>query len=402
MANQQKFIYFPSFSSKYSLLKKDEMKVGNLDTVRFYDDRFPEKYRHKYFLITAGAFFDKKNTNIREQLGLQDSLVFGDSGGFQIAAGTIPWNLDIRDRIFHFLEENGDINMNLDIPPKLKYFGRFEECLRISIDNFKYFQKKQSGKTKFLNVIQGDVDVSSYDRWYAAVKDLEFNGWGIGSTLLQHYNAIYVTALFLKNREFEHKYNHYMHFLGTTSPFNYLIYAVIQNNLNKYYPHCVVTTDSSTPLLQPVYGNWAHTINYKTLNFNYIWVGNKGSVKYIDDAKLPCIFEDCPICSNISYNDIANYKTHTEFAIHVGWHNLFLFTKGVDWLSDLVYGGTDVLKGFFTHDIICMMKSIDEMFEKPEDAMKIFFKYKKLYVKLSNALEKEADKNILADEELFA
>ena len=399
----KRFIYFPSFSSKHSVLKKDDFEIGDLKTIRFYADNFPEKFRHKFFLLTAGEFLYKKS-NIRQELGLEDSFVFGDSGGFQIASGALEWSEEIKDKIFEFLIANADLAMNLDIPPKLKYFGYFEKCLDISYENFKYFEKRienENPSTKFLNVLQLDVSEDSYDVWYNKMKDFHFKGWGVGGTLKQHYNALYVLALFLKNREFEKKHNEYIHFLGTTSPFNFLIYAVIQKNFNKLYPHLTVTTDSSTPLLQPVFGNWAHSINWKLLNFNYLKTGSKNR-KYNIHSKLPCVLENCPICSNITYNDLTNYNTNTEYTIYAGWHNLFILVKAVDWTCDLVYGGNDVLENFFPPNIVKLIKSIDEMFQKPEDAMKIFFKYKNLYKELSNAMDKGANKTLIDKNNLFS
>ena len=64
-------------------------------------------------------------------------------------------------------KELGDIIIR---PPRLKYQGQYKECLDISRDNFKYFADNQSGKTKFLNVIQGD-DAETYEYWYHQVKD---------------------------------------------------------------------------------------------------------------------------------------------------------------------------------------------------------------------------------------
>jgi hypothetical protein len=52
--------------------------------------------------------------------------------------------------------------------------GRFQEALDISLDNFKYFEKKQSGKTNFLNVIQGTF-TDEYSTWYHKFKDFDFN-----------------------------------------------------------------------------------------------------------------------------------------------------------------------------------------------------------------------------------
>ena len=50
------------------------------------------------------------------------------------------------------------------------------------MENFKYFNENQSGKTKFLNVLQGEDD-TTYKEWYDAVKGFDFQGWSIGGTV---------------------------------------------------------------------------------------------------------------------------------------------------------------------------------------------------------------------------
>ena len=237
MSDKKKFIYFPSFSSKESFLKKDDFKMGDLETIRFYDDRYPEKFRHKFFLLTAAAFYKKKE-HTRTALGMQDTFILGDSGGFQIASGAIKYLNEsisvkemVRDQLFDWLENNSDLAMNLDIPPKITLAGQFEMALDLSIENFKHFENKQSGKTKFLNVLQMGNGLQTYDKWYNATKDFEFKGWGIGGTTKQHYNSIYVMAMFLKNKELEKKNIEYLHFLGTTSPFNFLVYAAFYSDV---------------------------------------------------------------------------------------------------------------------------------------------------------------------------
>ena len=414
MTQHKQFLYFPSFSSKASLLKKDDMSFGTpgtpsfVPTIRFYDDRYPERWRHKYFLLTA-AMFHKRKTSIREDLGMQDTCIFGDSGGFQVANGSLKWDKSLLESIFRFLEAESNIAMNLDIPPKIDYTGKFRECLEISVENFKYFADHQSGKTKFLNVLQMDGQTDDFHIWYDAVKDFEFNGWGVGGTLLQHYNSLYVTALLLSEREFEKKSCEYLHFLGATNPFNFLIYACIQKNFVKYYPHCTLTTDSSTPLYQTTYGNWAHTINYNAWNYHWIWMPPKKRANlYVEGARLPCMLDNCPVCSNITYSDLKHYDTSDQFAVRIGWHSLAVFQKSLEIITNIAHllgdveGMDSTLMGFADNDIIMMMKSIDEMFEKPEDAMKVFHKYSKLYMKISNKFGKKVDPNLVNSDELFA
>jgi hypothetical protein len=383
MDTNKRFIYYPAFSSICEFLKRDSLKIGSLDTLRFYDDRFPERYQHKYFLLTAGVLYDQMN--IREELGLDEKcIVFGDSGGYQIAQGTLEWNVGLRQKIFQFLERNSDVAANLDIPPNEEYRGRFDECLEISKQNFRYFNDYQSGKTKFLNVLQAEDAIEQYIEWYDAVKGFDFNGWAIGGTLPQHYNAIFVTALLLQNREFEKKSCEYIHFLGATSPANFWIYAAIQKNLNRYYSHTTVTTDSSTPLMQPVYGNWIHSLNVKTWSFNKLWVGNDGSFRYNKEADLPCIFDGrCAICANIKWKHLASYTSHEQFSVMMGWHNLFMFIESVNQISDIIYSGNDVLRGLVSLYMIKALKVIDEMFDNPEDAIKIFYHHRRLFATVS-------------------
>ena len=88
---KKKLVYFPSLSSgAYASPLTKDMEVAPGVPYRFWDDRTPEKWRYKYFLMTAGHLY--KKDSIRQTWGLQDSLVFGDSGGFQIATGALKWD----------------------------------------------------------------------------------------------------------------------------------------------------------------------------------------------------------------------------------------------------------------------------------------------------------------------
>ena len=123
---KNRIIYIPSLSAGAyaSYLKNNREIVPGLCS-RFYDEKFPEKFRYKYFLVTAGHRY--KKMNYVQEHGLQNSFVFGDSGGFQIANGTLDWNLTLRDQIFNFLENNSTVAANLDIPPKIEKAGQLQE-----------------------------------------------------------------------------------------------------------------------------------------------------------------------------------------------------------------------------------------------------------------------------------
>ena len=252
-------IYYPSLSAggcAGDFKNNKEVKPGL--TSRFYSKEFPEPWRHPYFLITAGHHY--KWMDARQRYGLEEDVkVMGDSGGFQLATGAIKWDPKFKETIFQWLEQNCDIGVNLDIPPRVKYDGKFYECLDISYDNFKYFAENQTGKCKFLNVVQGN-NVNEYDIWYNRVKDFDFNGWSIGGT--QKGIALFMAALvpMLKHREFEKERNMYVHVLGISKISDFFMLSFFQKMLNKYHGGRIqVSTDSSSPGQYPVYGTYLHS-----------------------------------------------------------------------------------------------------------------------------------------------
>jgi len=226
----KKFIYFPSLSTFSFKFKNDVVLFDDLK-YKFYSDEYG-KFKHPYFLLTAGTLY--KKMNIREELEMKDILVFGDSGGYQIASGVLKWNVALRENIFNWLEANSDIAMNLDIPPVTNGMS-FQDCVNISKENIEWFEKKQNGKTDFLNIVQV-YDETRTNAWYNAVKDYTFQGWAWGGNGLKSITPILRTiCLFLKNKEFDKKNVKWLHFLGKTGVPHFFIYAVLQNNFNKYY-----------------------------------------------------------------------------------------------------------------------------------------------------------------------
>ena len=223
---EKQIVYFPSLSAGAfaSPLKKNE-EIAPGVPIRFWDDKVPEEWRYKYFLLTGGHHY--KKMEIRKDWGLEDSLVFGDSGGYQISTGAMKWDLKLRDQIFEWLEANSDIACNLDIPPRGSYLNKFHDSLEVSFDNFKYFEGKQTGKTKFLNVIQGSNPIE-YTEWYNTVKDLQFGGWCLGSVSKRLVDFMYVLAMMLENREFEKKNIDWIHLLGASKVSDFFVLKKMQ------------------------------------------------------------------------------------------------------------------------------------------------------------------------------
>ena len=395
---QKRFIYFPSLSagSMVSAFKKD-MKFESGDPVKFFDSRYPAEWRHPYFLITAGHHY--KKMDFREQIGLEkDVLVFGDSGGYQIATGALPYSNELREKIFHWLEANSDVAANLDIPPKTKYRNKFAECADISFDNFAWFEKHQSGKTKFLNMLQGS-NSAEYSWWYNKFKHFDFQGWAIGGPQ-RLVDFMFAISLMLKEKEFENKKLEYVHLLGISKISDFFILATLQKLFNKYYGNRIyVTTDSSSPGQYPVFGTYLHSTNYKTQTFselyfpknaeyrrkNHIKQG-KGDVAIDLTEHVPCSL-GCPACTDFTY-ELLGGQTATgldrysqEAMPRMVVHNTHLYVHAANEINRLVDSHVELLETVVPKDLYDVILSLHEMFADPDSAPHIYEKYIKTYKK---------------------
>ena len=388
---QKEFIYFPSLSAggfASSLIKDDKLSSGV--PCRFYSDEYPEAFRHKYFLVTAGHYY--KKMDIRAQMGLGDDvLVFGDSGGYQIATGALKYSDDLREKIFHWLEANSDVAANLDIPPKTVYENQFEKCADISYDNFAWFEKHQSGKTKFLNMLQGS-NPSEYDWWYHKFKHFEFSGWAIGGPQ-KLVDFMWALALMLKNREFENKQNEYLHLLGISKISDFFILSTIQKLLNKHYGNRItVTTDSSSPGQYPVYGTFLHSHNFKKLSFSDVYMpkpdkDEDGNPIPLAESKIPDLQPDLlvpdslgdPACQDFTWGMLDNYNK--EAVPRMVLHNVHVFQNTIQEVNKIVAAHRDVAQYMVPNNLAAVLKSIYEMFEDPDAAITTYEKYKQYYQK---------------------
>ena len=399
MSDRKEFLYIPSLSagSMVSAFKKDT-KFEDGTTMRFFAKEYPEKWRHPYFLVTAGHHY--KKMDFRDQLGLDDgTFVFGDSGGFQIATGALKWDGTIREKIFHWLEANSDVAANLDIPPRVTFENRFQDAMDISFDNFKYFEKNQSGKTKFLNVIQGTFS-EEYKEWYHKFKDFDFKGWCIGGPK-KLVDFMYVIALMLQEREFEKKHIEYIHLLGISKISDFFILATLQELLNKMTDNRIqLMSDSSSPGQYPVFGTYLHSGNYKTQTFTELYFPKnaeyrrkthikqgKGGEITIDKTKhVPCSM-GCPACNDFTYEylggktDAGLDRYSQEGMPRMVVHNTHLYCEIVKDINKLTNNHVELLETAIPKELFNVILSLHEMFADPDNAMNVYSAYKKTYKK---------------------
>lgn len=369
----KRFIYFPSLSaggSATSFKKNHEIDPGL--TSRFYHPDFPEEWRHPYFLVTAGHYYKKIET--RKDFALEDTFVFGDSGGYQIATGAIKWDHSIREKIFNFLEANSDIAANLDIPPKTVYEGKFEECFNISYDNFKWFESHQSGKTMFLNVLQGS-NPGEYTFWYNKVKDFYFNGWCVGGPQ-KLVDFMFTIATFLKNREFEKTNIKFIHMLGISKVSDFFILAMYQSLLNKHFGNRIfISTDSSSPGQYPIYGDLIYGANFKDLSFTQLYFARNR--EYQPDLIIPSRYKS-PVMKNFKFASVIEYKQ--DWYMRATLQNVFVFNSIINEVNELVDAGLEMMETVIPKDLHVVLTSMKEMFES-DNPILVYEKYRQYYAK---------------------
>ncbi|SVB80798.1 uncharacterized protein METZ01_LOCUS233652, partial [marine metagenome] len=149
-------------------------------------------FKYKWSLYSAGhANLDLSKPCAKEDMvrhrDRKNTLLLGDSGGFQIAKGRWEGNWkDPNDRatskkrrqVLQWLEGTSDYAMTLDIPTWIihdKTAGEktgihtYEDAVNTTQYNNEYFIKNRTGETKFLNVLQGSNHQEA-DQWYELMK----------------------------------------------------------------------------------------------------------------------------------------------------------------------------------------------------------------------------------------
>jgi len=384
---KNRFIYYPSLSSGASrawLEKNTPLNPESVEklTGRFYNEKEYGKFTRPFFLLSAGHKY--KNFDLKDKMGLNDSLVIADSGGFQIATGAMKYEHGtekgnaVREKLFLWLENNSDVAVNLDVPPRFTFEGRFNDCLQMSVDNFKYFESKQTGKTQFLNVLQGN-NPNEYEIWYDKVKDFEFNGWCIGGAR-RVVDLMYAVAMFLREGEFGKAKNKWMHVLGVSKISDFVILAALQKQMNIHFNSNIVwTTDSSSPGQYPVYGVYLHSPCHKQGVFSSYHFKPE-NVDYPKGVRLPCAI-NCPACRQIDLSQINKYDETVRSVMVV--HNTFIYHQTADEASDIMDCPIEIVEDMMPSDLYDIVRSIQEMFDHPDKSIEIYKKYYQTYISFS-------------------
>lgn len=302
--------YLPAISGFYTThLGKD---LSNPDFIPA--DRVPEKFEHG---MQGLNFLNKENSYFYYKWGLysaghaernlskcadrepmihrrdrKDTIIIGDSGGFQIATGVIKldWSKvltadgdKLRQEILDYLEATADWSMTLDVPAfaavgKLSEktgLKKFSDTIDITEHNLNYFLSKRTpGKTKFLNVLSGSTPENSKE-WYdrvipysmpAAVEamgystDRTLEGFAFAGINMKDMRCVLERLLDLREDNLLEGKD-WIHFLGI-GRLDWACYLTsIERVLRQHYnPNVCISFDAASPFVAA--GGYALSYNY--------------------------------------------------------------------------------------------------------------------------------------------
>lgn len=216
-----------------------------------------------------------------------NTLILGDSGGFQIAKGL--WEGDWRANsgcdkaearrraVLTWLDTVSNYCMTLDIPTWVIHDRKASDACKIStlqeaIDatryNNEYFMKHRrgarNGGTRILNVLQGDNHENA-ENWYQIMKDYcdpvlypdtHFDGWAMGGQNMSDVHLILKRLVALRyDNLLQQGVHDWMHFLGTSKLEYAVLLTVIQRAIRRHVnPNFTISFDCASPFLATANG----------------------------------------------------------------------------------------------------------------------------------------------------
>jgi len=281
-----------------------------------------------------------------------NTLMLGDSGGFQIAKGLwegdwkahsgCPKAQKKREQVLAWLDGIADYGMILDIPTWVVHdphasakcqITTHQEAVDATKYNNDYFMKHRkgvkNGGARFLNVLQGANHKEAED-WYQTMKhycdpavypDTHFDGWAMGGQNMCDVHLILRRLVALRyDNLLQEGVHDWMHFLGTSKLEWAVLLTVIQRAIRKYVnPSFTVSFDCASPFLATANGQVYHHIDLPDGGkWSYRMSPIVDDKKYATDTrpfrdavlqdKLIHHFDESPLSALCQMKDICVYK----------------------------------------------------------------------------------------------
>ena len=385
-------IYIPAYSDGLMSMffSKDDKQIAKENqpdfdkkkSLRIYNKDFDAYFHNPYILISAGTSWKKKD--FRKTIHAENSKIFVDSGGYNLAHGTVDLKKFTDKIALEWSEANGDTFPILDRPTftlgmmrdgkPLSPYKDYQECLDLSVNSAKYYYENRSANKQILNVLQGQT-VEQLANWYKEISKYEFDGWAYGGTKGNLGRILPALKFLMNNGELEKESCKLFHIFGVTSNESMIYFQYLQLVFERLGIDLQITYDSTYWNRTCVFGNymtkpryivglgmesmqWPNTIDYKKLS---------------KDFKLPC---KCPICADLkdTYSFFNTYKVDEKtgeeniifkkFNNMIAFHNLYLQLEYLENIKRILSSGmTEVYDSFFPKKVCDNFKLIDDYFD---------------------------------------
>jgi len=312
-------------------------------------------FTYKWSLYSAGhanldlSIPDPSEDMIRNR-DRKNTMILGDSGGFQIAKGVWEGNwadpTDVKSEkrrasVLKWLDGISDYAMTLDVPTWVthdKEAGKkvgiktYADCINTTLYNNEYFIRNRNGDAKFLNVLQGS-NFREADDWYSHVKKFcdpkqypneHFNGWAMGGNNMSEIHLILRRLVELRHDGLLEKGIHdWMHFLGVAKLEWACMLTDIQNAIRKNHnENWTASFDAASAFLATANGMIYHHNEYKDRgNWTYRMTSGADDRRYSLDTRnwREAILQDkilkelmaSPISKRTQMKDICIYGAGT-------------------------------------------------------------------------------------------
>jgi hypothetical protein len=339
----------------------------------------------KYALYSAGQF-EKASVSSPDIVTNRnaDTVIVGDSGGFQIGTGNFPavksWSKErnnpsliyqkwmrersIRDTVLRWLDRYCDYAMTLDMPlwllndPKSKGspFANLsaEQLIELSVENLRYFANKRGAatgaKAKYLNVLQ-DAGGGTGEAWYQAVKDFDFEGWALaGSTKDGLETILQWVRRLLNDGKLDRA--EWLHVLMASPPVNAVYLTAIQRRLRALLgTNITISYDSSSPFQSAGIRQEIAELPHLTSDIQSWRIKRSPfpqSPIYQNKAEHQYLTENpSPVTKKFSINDLHSDRGDfaqtflSDAGVHLLTnHNVYIFHKLAIQACDLVFSDT--------------------------------------------------------------
>jgi len=355
-------LFLPAISSFYSTyigkqryeeyVPKTRMPAAlanGMESLNFFNKK-EGAFPYKWALYSAGHAkleldFAAKEDMIRNRD--PDTILVGDSGGFQIGKGVwegdwknpaCPKAQKKRELVLAWMDAYMDYGMILDIPawvarsPKgaeATGISTYEDAVFATEINNNYFMANRTGRCKFLNVLQGENHTEA-DDWYERMKkyndpalypDTHFNGWSMGGQNMCDIHLILrrIITIIYDGLLVEGKHD-WMHFLGTSKLEWATLLTDVQRAIRKYHnPSMIISFDCASPFLAVANGQvymdvetedrkkWVYRMQPTADDKAYATDNRLFRDAVLQDG-IHKSFLDSPVTKNLKVNDICIYK----------------------------------------------------------------------------------------------